>query len=98
MLLQTVVLSIYVQGFNAKPRTKGRTTTKSCLLIMFLCGLIDLAGSPVLAQERPTPGETQEANFKAYVELLHKDLNKDKVSILTEMMELHIASNLQFMR
>jgi len=61
---------------------------KSCLLILFFCVLLALAGSPVLAQERPTPGETQEANFKAYVELLRKDLNKDKVSILTEMMDL----------
>jgi hypothetical protein len=61
---------------------------RSCLLILFFCVLLAVAGSPVLAQQKLTPGETQEANVKAYVELLRKDLKKDKVSILTEMMEL----------
>ena len=61
---------------------------KSCLLFLFACLTLALSGSAVLAQEKPTLGETQEANFKAYVELLRRDLNKDKVSILTEMMDL----------
>jgi hypothetical protein len=58
---------------------------KPCSLILSLCVL--LASSPVLAQQKMTPNETREANFKAYVELLRKDLKKEKVSILTEMME-----------
>lgn len=59
---------------------------KSCSLISFFCVL--LTASPVLAQQKQlTPTETREANFKAYVELLRKDLNKEKVQILTEMME-----------
>jgi hypothetical protein len=60
---------------------------KSCSLTLLLCVL--LAGFPVLAQQKPTPTETREANFKAYVELLRKDLRKEKVSILTEMMEFN---------
>jgi hypothetical protein len=58
---------------------------KSYLLTLLLCVLP--AGALVPAQQRPTPSETREANFKAYVELLRKDLGKEKVNILTEMME-----------
>jgi hypothetical protein len=61
---------------------------KSWLLIPLICVLLAMAGSPAFAQKKPTPGDTQKANIKAYVELLRKDLKKDKVSILTEMMEL----------
>ena len=49
--------------------------------------MLPMAGSLLLAQDELTLSETQEANFKAYVELLRKDLKKDKVSILTEIME-----------
>jgi hypothetical protein len=38
--------------------------------------------------QTPTPQETKEANLKAYVELLRKDVKKDKVAILTELMQL----------
>lgn len=69
---------------------------KSCLLLLFFCVLLAVAGSPVLAQEKPTLGETQEANFKAYVELLRSDLNKDKVSILTEMLDLNSEEAAKF--
>jgi len=61
---------------------------KACLLILSLCMPLVVAGSPLLAQEKPTLSENQEANFKAYVELLRTDLKKSKVSILTEMMQL----------
>jgi hypothetical protein len=50
----------------------------------WLCGL----ALPVLAQDAPTADATQEANFKAYVEMLRKDLKKDKVAIHTELMQL----------
>jgi hypothetical protein len=46
-----------------------------------------LAGFAI-AQEAPPPAETQEANIKAYVEMLRKDLKKEKVAILTELMQL----------
>jgi hypothetical protein len=41
------------------------------------------------AQEAPSAAQTQEANLTAYVDLLRKDLKKDKVSILTELMQLN---------
>lgn len=46
-----------------------------------------LAGALATAQA-PTPEETQEANLKAYVNLMRQDLKKQKVSILTELMVL----------
>ena len=58
---------------------------KPCSLLLFLSVL--LTASPVMPQQKMTPNETREANFKEYVELLRKDLRKEKVSILTEMME-----------
>jgi len=50
--------------------------------------LLTGAASSLLSQVNPQFSKTQEANFKAYVELLRKDLKKSKVSILTEMMQL----------
>jgi len=41
-----------------------------------------------MAQTAPTSQETREANLKSYVAMLRKDLKKDKVSILTELMAL----------
>jgi hypothetical protein len=64
---------------------KGTKTMKFFSLTLLLCVL--LAGFPALAQQNMTPNDNREANFKAYVELLRKDLRKEKVSILTEMME-----------
>jgi hypothetical protein len=43
---------------------------------------------PLVAQDAPGTEETREVNLKAYVDLLRKDLKKDKVSIITQMMEL----------
>jgi hypothetical protein len=54
----------------------------SCLCLMATVGL------PVQAQVPPTAEETKEANLKTYVNLLRKDLKRDKVAILTELMEL----------
>jgi hypothetical protein len=42
----------------------------------------------VVAQTAPTSQETREANLKSYVAMLRKDLKKDKVSILTDLMAL----------
>ncbi len=50
-------------------------------------GIFALAGSLAVAQT-PTPQQTQEANLQAYISMLRKDLKKDKVSVITEMMEL----------
>ena len=55
----------------------------SCLCLMATVGL------PVQAQVPPTAEETKEANLKTYVNLLRKDLKRDKVAILTELMELN---------
>lgn len=49
-------------------------------------GIFALAGSLAVAQT-PTPQQTQEANLQAYISMLRKDLKKDKVSVITEMME-----------
>jgi hypothetical protein len=51
-------------------------------------GVLALAGPLAIAQTPPTPEQTQEANLKAYIGMMRQDLKKDKVSILTEMMEL----------
>ena len=41
-----------------------------------------------LAQEPPSAEQNREANIKEYVDLLRKDIKKEKVGILTEMMDL----------
>jgi len=48
------------------------------------------AGVPgtAFAQQAVSATETQEANLKAYVDLLRKDLRQDKVAIFTELMQL----------
>ena len=51
-------------------------------------GLLALAGPLALAQTPPTPEQTREANLKAYIAMMRQDLKKDKVSILTELMDL----------
>jgi hypothetical protein len=50
--------------------------------------LVLLAVVPLVAQDAPGTEETREVNLKAYVDLLRKDLKKDKVAIITQMMEL----------
>ncbi len=39
------------------------------------------------ADDEINPQDPQEANVKAYIDLLRKDIKKDKVGILTEMMD-----------
>lgn len=51
---------------------------------------------PACAQSGASAAETQEANFKAYVEMLRKDLKKDKVAILTELMQLMPEESAKF--
>jgi hypothetical protein len=41
-----------------------------------------------MAQATSTAEKNREANLKAYIDLLRKDLKKDKVAILTELMQL----------
>jgi len=50
--------------------------------------VLAMAGSLAWAQTPPTPQQTKEANLNAYIGLIRKDLKKDKVSILTELMDL----------
>lgn len=52
--------------------------------------------APVFAQEAPSALETKETNLKAYVNLLRKDLKKDKVAILTELMQLGPEESAKF--
>jgi hypothetical protein len=54
----------------------------------FVClgALAAVAGSAMA--QAPTPQQTREANLKAYIGMMREDLNKDKVSILTELMAL----------
>ncbi len=52
------------------------------------CLGLAVAGSLAMAQTPPTPKQTQEANLKAYIGMMRQDLKKDKVSILTQMMDL----------
>jgi hypothetical protein len=40
-----------------------------------------------VAQTPPTSQQTQEANLKAYIGMMRQDLKRDKVSILTELMD-----------
>jgi len=55
----------------------------------FAClGVLVMAGPLAVAQTPRTPEQTQEANLKAYINLLRQDLKKDKVAILTELMDL----------
>ena len=49
-------------------------------------GIVAIAATPAVAQTAATP--QQEANLNAYVTLMRKDLKKDKVAILTELMAL----------
>jgi len=57
--------------------------------IVLRCGIVLAAGvTAAMAQQPPTGEETKEANLKAYVEMLRKDIKQEKVSILTELMSL----------
>ena len=45
-------------------------------------------GATAWAQQPPSADENREANIKEYVDLLRKDIKKEKVAILTELMDL----------
>src|SRR5512139_1090077 len=49
-----------------------------------LTAFVLLSGAP----QQPAPDQTKETNLKAYVELLRKDVRKEKVAILSELMGL----------
>ena len=59
------------------------------LLIVACCATM-LAQKPISAQK------TRDANLKEYVELLRRDLKKDKVAILTQMMQLEPSEAANF--
>jgi hypothetical protein len=55
---------------------------------MCVClGVFALLSATAVAQS-PTPEQTQEANIKAYISMLRKDFKRDKVAIITELMQL----------
>jgi len=60
--------------------------------LLILAGL----GLGVSAQAPPSPAATREANLKEYVALLRKDVNKDKVTILSDLMELSPEESAKF--
>jgi len=60
---------------------------KKLVTYVICLGVLAVAAVSAVAQT-PTPQQTREANLKAYTNMLREDLNKDKVSILTELMAL----------
>ncbi len=60
---------------------------KLCIYLACL-GLFAIAGASASGQAKPTPKQAQEANLKAYIDLLRQDVKKGKVSILTDLMDL----------
>jgi hypothetical protein len=50
--------------------------------------IISVLSVTLAPAQTPSPDETKEANLKAYVDLLRKDVKKDKVAILTDLMQL----------
>lgn len=63
-------------------------TLKRIALTLTALWLAASITATAFAQDAPSASETQEANLKAYVDLLRKDFKKDKVAILTELMQL----------
>lgn len=58
---------------------------KSAIYLTFFCAFAALGTA---GQQKPTLNETQEANLKAYIDLMRQDLRSSKVSILGELMGL----------
>lgn len=61
---------------------------KTLALNLACLSVFAIAGPLALAQAPPTPQQTKEANIKAYIDMMRKDLKKGKVAILTELMAL----------
>ena len=53
-------------------------------------------GASVWAQAPPSAAATKEANLKEYVHLLRQDVQKQKVAILTDLMELSAEDSAKF--
>lgn len=64
--------------------------------LKYVCVSAFMIAAMLPAQESPTPEQTREANLKAYVELLRKDLKQDKVAVLTELMQLGPEESAKF--
>ena len=62
---------------------------------VLICALA-VSASSLDAQPAPTVRENEEMNLRAYVELLRKDLKRDKVALLTELMQLNPEESSKF--
>jgi hypothetical protein len=51
-------------------------------------GALVLLSPLAFAQDQPADNQNTEQNLKSYIDLLRHDLNKEKVAILTELMDL----------
>jgi hypothetical protein len=71
-------------------------TLKHIALTLAALWLATIVAATAFAQDAPSAADTKEANLKAYVELLRKDLKKDKVAILTELMQLSPEESAKF--
>ena len=71
-------------------------TLKHIALTLAALWLAAIVAATAFAQDAPSAADTKEANLKAYVELLRKDLKKDKVAILTELMQLSPEESAKF--
>ena len=69
---------------------KRLVTQLACL------GMFVLVSPILVAQTTPSAVQTKEANIKAYISLMRKDIKRDKVSILTELMALDPAEAAKF--
>lgn len=64
--------------------------------------MIGLAASAMLltggwaAAQQPTPQQTRDANFKAYTDLLRRDIKNEKVTILSQTMGLNEGEAAKF--
>ena len=62
----------------------SRKITLGCLV-----GLFAISARPTLfAQEKPSESDTKEQNIDAYVNLLREDVQKQKVAIVSQLMDL----------
>src|SRR3990172_2275158 len=64
------------------------------VLTIFCLAFVAL--TPLTAQAPMSAAETEEANLKAYVDLIRQDVKKEKVPIVTELMVLSPEESAQF--
>jgi hypothetical protein len=84
------------QELSAVLHRNGEITLKRIAWTLTVLWLSAALSATALAQDAPSAAQTQEANLKAYVEMLRKDLNKDKVAILTELMQFSPEESAKF--